>query len=458
MYRKLSLLILLLALALRIAAGCWWEGRVPAGEQFAFPDSETYWALGRAVAEGRPLEMNPDRRVFRTPGYPVLLATVFWLGGADPPVWAARALGAVLGTLAVGGVMGLAGLLFGRQAALVAGLLAACYPDAVAMSTFVLSEAPFCPLMLLHLGCWTLAWRAAASGRRAAGWSLAGGAAAGAATLMRPSWLLFVPFAVGIGMLRPADRRRLGWIGLWSLAGLSAVMAPWWIRNWQVTGGFVPTTLQVGESLYDGLNPRATGQSDMRFVDDFRAALRAEDAANPSAAGPGGCFEARLDRRMRDAAIAWAVSHPGRVLELAAVKFLRLWNVWPNEASLRSWTFRAVVMIAYVPLLIAGLAGVWRTARDGWPYVLCVLPAVYFTALHMVFVGSIRYRQPALLVLIVPAAGWVTQRWRERRKAEGAQPAAAQDSIDAAANVEKAVTEPGRGGTPGCLFRWGYGL
>jgi len=435
-YRKLSLYILLLAFAVRIAAGCWWEQRLPEGVEFAFPDSETYWELGRAVAEGRPFEMNPDRRVFRTPGYPVLLASVFWLAGDDPPVLAARGLGAILGVLAVGGVMGLAGLLFDRQTALLAGAVAAIYPDAVAMSTFVLSEAPFCPLMMLHLCCWTLAWRAGVPGRQAAWWSLAGGAAAGVATLTRPSWLLFVPFAVGISLLRTADRRRLAWIGLWSIAGLLAVMAPWWVRNGRVTGAFVPTTLQVGESLYDGLSPQATGQSDMRFVDEFRAQLRAEDAANPRAASQGGCFEARLDRRMRDAAVAWAVRHPGRVVQFAAVKFLRIWNVWPNEASLRSWTFRVVLTIAYVPLLVLGLGGVWRTARFGWPYLLCVLPAVYFTALHMVFVGSIRYRQPALLVLIVPAAGLAIHGWRGMRGAGAAESEMVQEPTGSPRGVE----------------------
>jgi len=419
-YPKLSLLILLLAFAVRIAAGCWWEQRLPEGVKFVFPDSEAYWELARAVADGRPFEMNPDRRVFRMPGYPALLASVFWLAGDEPPVLAARGLGAILGVLAVGGVMSLASLLFDRQTALLAGAVAAIYPEAVAMSTFVLSEAPFCPLMMLHLCCWTLAWRDGMVGRQAS-WALAAGAAAGLATLMRPSWLLFVPFAVGFGLLRPADWRRLAWIGLWSIVGLLGVMAPWWIRNWRITERFVPTTLQVGESLYDGLSAQATGESDMRFVDDFRAELRAQDAAQTPLANQGGCFEARLDRRMRDASIAWAVRHPGRVVQLAAVKFLRIWNVWPNEASLRSWVFGTVLMVAYVPVLVLGLAGVWQTARGGWPYLLCVLPAVYFTALHVVFVGSIRYRQPALLVLIVPAAGLTIQWWRGRRVAGGSE-------------------------------------
>jgi hypothetical protein len=179
-----------------------------------------------------------------------------------------------------------------------------------------------------------------------------------------------------------------------------------------VTGLFVPTTLQVGESLYDGLNPQATGASDMRFVDDFRQHLRAEDIQNPAAAERANCFEARLDRRLRDAAIAWAVRHPGRVAQLAAVKFLRIWNVWPNEASFRNGAFCLVLTAAYLPVLALGLAGVWRTAHRGWPYVLCVIPAVYFTLLHVIFVGSIRYRQPAMLVLIVPAAGWLVQACR----------------------------------------------
>jgi hypothetical protein len=41
------------------------------------------------------------------------------------------------------------------------------------------------------------------------------------------------------------------------------------------------------------------------------------------------------------------------------------------------------------------------------PYVLAWLPAVYFSLLNLVFLGSIRYREPAMLALVVLAAGWL---------------------------------------------------
>jgi hypothetical protein len=155
----------------------------------------------------------------------------------------------------------------------------------------------------------------------------------------------------------------------------------------------------VGASLYDGLNPQATGASDMRFVDRFRT----EEQRNPSAAG-GVSLECRLDRRLRQEAIAWAASHPGQVLRLSLGKLARMWNVWPNDRTFFSWRVRWGVLFTFVPLAILAIIGTARTLRRGWSCWLCWLPAVYLTLLHMVFVSSIRYREPAMLPLCVVAA------------------------------------------------------
>ena len=181
-------------------------------------------------------------------------------------------------------------------------------------------------------------------------------------------------------------------------------MLPWWIRNAYVTGHFVPTTLQVGASLYDGLNPDATGASNMDFVPRFEADER--QAGRQSPGDRQESFELGSIGGCGTTALAWAWANPGRAVQLAGVKFLRMWNVWPNEPRLAaSWFDRSAVFFTYTPLLIFAIIGAWRTVGRGWPYILCWLPAVYLTLLHVVFVSSIRYRDPAMLALLALAAG-----------------------------------------------------
>ena len=422
-------LLLVVALATRLVAGLYWQSRLDGRDaQFEFGDSESYWTLGRAIALGPRYQCGPQKaQVFRTPGYPLLLAPLFCIGGERPPLIWARAQSAVFGTLAVGGVWWLGKELFDSRTGLIAAGVATFYPGAVVIGVLVLSEAPFGALMLLQLALWTAAWRAKLS-RRAALLAVLAGVAAGAATLVRPSWLLFTPLAavaaVAVGdrsrrsnspPTSSVGRSRPAWIGVAMLAGLVATMMPWWIRNARVTGRFVPTTLQVGASLYDGLNPRATGASNMDLVPGSVEELRRQ-----AAGGQRPCdatLELETDRRFRAAAWSFVRDDPAGVARLAAVKLVRIWNVWPNEASFSRWPVRAAVLLSYAPVLVLGMISAAGTIRRGWPYVLCWLPAVYFTGLHMVFVGSIRYRQPAMLGLIVLAAGAVGS-WRKSAKAE----------------------------------------
>jgi 4-amino-4-deoxy-L-arabinose transferase-like glycosyltransferase len=403
------ILIIAVALALRLAAGFWWQSRLAPEQKFYFGDSDAYWVLGHAIARGDPYEyLSPERRVFRTPGYPLLLAGLFLVLGDDPPVMAARALSALFGAAAVGVVGWWATKLFDARAGRIAGWIAAVYPGAVAMGAFVLAESPFCLFMIAQLALWGIAWRAP-SARSAIGWAVGGGIAGGIATLIRPSWLMFLPFALAIGLAFDKRRSRQATIGLAMAGALIGCMLPWWIRNARVTGHFVATTLQSGASLYDGLNPSADGSSDMRFGERIVAEERASKESDNAER-----FEYRLDRRMAHEALDWALANPASAARLAWIKFLRIWNVWPNEPSLRSVSVRLLVAATYVPLLCLAIVGAWRYAPRGWPFVLAWLPALYFTLLHMVFVGSLRYREPAMLALIVLAAGVLAGFSRDR--------------------------------------------
>ena len=74
-------LLFLLAWSLRLIAGFAWQAQLPAGEQFGFGDSDGYWQLAHALSAGEDYQYGgSDARVFRMPGYPLLL--FLWLQSA----------------------------------------------------------------------------------------------------------------------------------------------------------------------------------------------------------------------------------------------------------------------------------------------------------------------------------------------------------------------------------------
>jgi 4-amino-4-deoxy-L-arabinose transferase-like glycosyltransferase len=398
--------LLITALAIRAGAATVWHQRLAArGQLWAFGDSDSYWVLASALARGQPYEYGgPEARVFRVPGYPLLLAPFTLIENRPLGVLAARWAGAVLGAIAVGLVLRIAWELGGRSAGWLAGIWAAVDPSAVASSVLLLSEALFVPVMLLQLWSW-MRCESDLQSRWASRWALGSGACGAIAVLTRPSWVLFLPAMLCCwNAWRAGHRdRRLRLSGL-MVVGFVLLMLPWWYRNFQITHRFVPTTLTVGASLYDGLSPIASGASDtgMEFMARFQAEQLAADAAatEPLAS----TLEYRLDRRMARAAASWAISHPAQVARLAGIKIWRTWRPWPEAAELPGGILRWSVALS--TLFVLGSAGwrVYQRAGDGWVNVLWITPAIYFTLIHAVFVGSLRYRLPAMIALIPLAA------------------------------------------------------
>ncbi len=411
---QLWLAVALVALSVRVAGGIWWQSRLEPHRPFFFPDSYSYWHLGKALAEGKPYQLGPDAKVFRTPGYPILLAGVIRLfGDGAPAVLAARMVGALLGVLTVL-MLGLWGQQLGRvvttrpSVPYLAASLAAIYPGAIAMSVFVLSEALFCPLLVAQMTCWTWCHRRQESLRTAILAGFAVGLFAGLATLCRPSWLLFTPLMslVWLFLAPRSTGRGCATVAMW--IGLVLVMLPWSVRNFVVTGHWVPTTLQVGASLYDGLNPRATGASDMSFVERFWEDERKQRAGNPSEEP----LELTVDRRMFLAAVNWARMHPAEVLKLAIKKEVRMWSPWPNDPNFKhsplAWAFAG----GFLTMLVTTIVGLYQARSAGWAVVCSLMPALYLALLHAVFVASIRYREPAVLCWCVPAAIGISNLFR----------------------------------------------
>ena len=223
--------------------------------------------------------------------------------------------------------------------------------------------------------------------------ALASGAAAGAAILVRPSWALFVPSVLATWMIATVRDRTTLIATVRGAAvfvlGFAVVMSPWWIRNARTYGRFVPTALWMGASLYDGLNPRATGGSDMAFLYDRDIwPLDEQDQ------------DAELTRR----AITFVVENPGRTLSLALVKFGRFWCPWPNAEGFRFPALALASTVVEVPVFGLIALGLWDRRRDPRAWALLAGPLLYFCALHLVFASSVRYRIPAEMPAICLAA------------------------------------------------------
>jgi hypothetical protein len=417
--------IVLIALTVRVGAAWYWQDQVQrSGESFRFGDSQSYWIIASNLARGEPYQFGSENsKIFRSPLYPILLAPWTWIGPGNPSswgVWMARSMGCVLGCGAVACIMWMTRLVASPRVSLIAGILASIYPGAIAMSIFILSEAIATPMFLLSCACVLWGLREPSRGRSA---FLAAGLAFGLACLARPSWslwpLVLFPFVI---LAAPTRNFRellptLRHLGLFCAVAI-LVMAPWWIRNYRVTGKFVPTTLQVGASLYDGWHPGASGASDeeMEFVVPFLEAQQREDEMLANQGVPlDSTLEWRIDRRLQRAAWDWAWKNPSDAIWLSLVKLVKTWSPLPVAKEVRPLV-RWSEALGYTALVVGGLAGAWRLRREsgGW---LAWMPCLYLALLHAIFIGSVRYRQPGVLLLCpLAAAGWQSiHEWIRKR-------------------------------------------
>lgn len=360
-------------------------------------DASGYWELGRRLARGKDYSLyEPPRRILRMPGFPILIAACQLTFGDR--VFPVRCVLAVIGTLACGGVYVLGRNLLDDQVGRWALIAVSLSPPLVAFTPLLLTETTFAAALvislipLLSLVQSTPHTTASAGLDSRVRWPAACAAGVGlaVAVLIRPTWL---PAAlVASAAIVIAGRwQRARWLeGAILLLACAVCLAPWTYRNYLVSGHVIPTTLWVGASLYDGLNPQATGDSDMTFFDqeNLLATLSEYD----------------VDREYRRRAWAFVREQPGRTLELAVVKGMRYWSPWPNAAQFERPLLQWGLLFSTLPLYLGAVLGVLIHRRDWRVFAFTCLPALFFCAVHLLFVGSIRYRLPADYLLWIAAA------------------------------------------------------
>jgi hypothetical protein len=392
--------LILLAFALRAAWILYrWFGQ---GATLEYPDEELHWQLARNLVSSGTLVTDDGRFAARMPLYPLFLALFAGLGPVG--MLAAKLGQALLGAATVGVAHFLVRAALGPRAAVVAGLLMACDPFGIFFANLLLSEGLFTLLLVTLVAS---VWSCGAAAPRPGAWI--GLAVLGPALILtRPSSAALVPVLWllvawwqwrGPGSHTPESmsrRRRVAASLLLSPALLILLSLPWGLRNKAVLGSYAWLSTNGGVTLYDAQGPLADGSSNQAFLH-----------ASPELAG---LDEVALDRTLTHLAWQQMQRDPARVVRLAGTKFLRLWNPFPNVAEYRggvaAWAGAAYTLV--VLLGAVGGAVLVLTKRDHASlrrlHGLLWVPVIYFTLLHCVYIGSVRYRVPLMPLLAVGAA------------------------------------------------------
>src|SRR4029079_9103275 len=212
-------------------------------------------------------------------------------------------------------VYALADELFAEQyARLLAATATACYPPFIFFSVVGLTETLFIALVLAAFLYWYRGRFTVAA------------IFAVLAVLTRPVFDLFAPLLVLMFALivhRLSVTKALQQLGIYVFV-YCALMTPWWVHNAKAYGSFVRLTPGSGTALYAGNNPlNRSGGGNLGVDYNLSAFANITDPIERA-------------RALRNAAIDFMVHNPKRFLELAGLKFLRVWRLTPVNEAYRS--------------------------------------------------------------------------------------------------------------------------
>jgi|GEM_PF-2004589 len=214
----------------------------------ALPDSRVYHKLALNIVAGLGFGGPIKPYVYRPPLYSGLLALAYTAFG--PHTIAALILQAALSAATCYFVYRIALTLWGRRVALIAAVLWAVGPDIIIFGNLVLTETLY--MFLATVVLWLLVrfrdnWRGIVSA----------GALLGLLSLTRGAALAFVPLVI-VWMLF-ARRTNYKKVLAFSAVFL-AVITPWLIRNYRVTGEFQLIDCNSGVNIYLGNHYKGKGE------------------------------------------------------------------------------------------------------------------------------------------------------------------------------------------------------
>jgi 4-amino-4-deoxy-L-arabinose transferase-like glycosyltransferase len=376
------------------------------------PDQNEYLELAENLKSGHGLNFYDPRFIqsvyaYRMPGYPLFIA-------AGRSIHAALFHQKLIDTLTVLATYLLARRWLDKGPSLLAAAAVAFNPFLIYFSGLLLSETLYTALLLW--GCVLLVSHPN---------FLWGGIVLALSVLVRPS-AVALPILLGIvsvfanyvpGIIEGKKRWLRLPVGTTMLLLTVLVLFPWALRNKGKLGQWIWLTTNGGVTRYDGFNPAAAGASDQRFLSQPEMRILQHMS------------EVERDEYLSQQANNWIrqtwQQDPAHLLRLTTIKIARTWSPIPLSADFGSKRLYTIAAAAYsIPLLTLSVVGLWASKLPRSARLFLLSPILYFTMIHAVSVGSLRYRVPTEpLLAVLAAAGLMTILDRIRRHPAGAQAA-----------------------------------
>ena len=394
------LAILVVAIAYRVACFCEAGGH----PLFRFPvvDAQYHDEWAKRMAAGDWLGHGPDD-VFKPPLYPGFLAVLYSVFGRS--IWLIQWSQHILGAFSCVFLAILGGRLVGRRAGIIAGFLAAGYAPYVFFELQLLTPALSLFLNLAAIILVLPSWKGRCYGRL-----LAAGLLFGLSVGVRPD--VVVPASLVLLYLvfenRHMPSRQLAVRVSCLLVGGLVIILPIIVRNYHLTGQFIPVSSNSGINLYVGNSTDADGISSVPVGlrwERLICRVPQEILEKPATASRWWIGAARHEI-MADPAAALSRLGNKALAFLNRREFRN--NICYHFMQQACWSLRVspFQLALILPLAACGLIRLWCSGSPTLrrTSALCVLWVAGYWAVGVAFFVTSRFRLPATSFLILPAA------------------------------------------------------
>ena len=363
-------------------------------------DPDGFGQLARNIYHGKGFVYDDGTTVApalnHAPLYPYLIASLYVLVGRESFVVVQIAQAFCHGMLTII-VLLLARRMFDNRVALVAQFASAVYPMLIWYTSRIWVETidtlAVCGLILLL----TRFYENPTIGR-----SAFVGLALGIAVLTKG---VVFPFLILIPIFLAVDKK---WHHLKRTTAMFlctfAVISPWTIRNYLVSGEIVPTHTSLGPNLMQGdAVARYWLQSPLAALELQRLGQRSIDSV---LSGSGHTMtDAEGDRLLTATSLSWNRDHPLIAIKRICINGLTFWYL--SESPAKS-IFLGLLQLPLIISLIVATRLCWRRIPLVRPAVLFI---AYYWIVHMLIIGWARYSLPIVPLCLLLMSYLIVNKW-----------------------------------------------